>query len=409
MTNWSPEQARALDDVAAWMKDPGRKPVLRMFGYAGTGKTTLARHLAEQADGNVMFMAYTGKAASVMRAKGCAGAMTIHSSIYLPSGRSKELIRQLEDELAEMKHVIHGGGGDPANDKGVQKLEAALVEARFEAAKPAFTLNPASPVADATLVIVDECSMVDGRVGGDLLSFGTPLLVLGDPAQLPPVYGTGFFTSDEPDIMLTEVHRQAAESPVLHLATLARRGERISYGTYGESRVISRRELMTEDVTNSEQILVGKNATRRSFNKRCREIEGRERSLPEAGDRLVCLRNDHKEGFLNGTLWTVAEVGIDEGDSLLLTLGSVDEPGRPLIAANCTKHHFDGKDGRPDPWAMDGLQEMDYGYALTVHKAQGSQWNSVALFDESSVFKADADKWLYTALTRAADRVLLVR
>ncbi len=81
--SWSPQQDRALAAVAAWMKH-GEPQVFRLFGYAGVGKTTLARQLAEDVDGEVAFAAYTGKAALVLRSKGCKGARTIHSLIYRP-------------------------------------------------------------------------------------------------------------------------------------------------------------------------------------------------------------------------------------------------------------------------------------------------------------------------------------
>src|ERR1041385_1883895 len=86
MPTFSPQQDAALKAVAEWLKaKPGRGQtplVFRLFGYAGTGKTTLARHIAEGVDGKVLCAAFTGKAALVMRSKGCEGASTIHSLIY---------------------------------------------------------------------------------------------------------------------------------------------------------------------------------------------------------------------------------------------------------------------------------------------------------------------------------------
>jgi exodeoxyribonuclease-5 len=142
MTAWSPQQENALSAVAAWLKR-GEPQLFRLFGYAGTGKTTLARHIAEGVEGEVAFGAFTGKAASVLRAKGCHEASTIHSMIY----RTRE-----SDE-----------GG------------------------PLFAINRSGPASQADLIVIDECSMVDEELGRDLLSFGKPVLVLGDPAQLPPV------------------------------------------------------------------------------------------------------------------------------------------------------------------------------------------------------------------------------
>src|SRR3954453_15882830 len=187
----SPQQDDALQAVSRWMK-AGRPQVFRLFGYAGTGKTTLARQIAEAVDGDVLFAAFTGKAAQVMRNKGCANARTIHSLIYRPRGEKPEA------ETGEMQ--------------------------------PAFSLNRASAVGKAKLIVVDECSMVDEALGRDLLSFGTPVLVLGDPGQLPPISGGGYFTNAEPDVVLTEVHRQARDNPIVQLAQTVREGGVPDYG-----------------------------------------------------------------------------------------------------------------------------------------------------------------------------------
>ncbi|MDB5543349.1 MAG: hypothetical protein JWO64_498, partial [Hyphomicrobiales bacterium] len=218
---WSPQQDRALVEIAAWLKK-GRPQIFRLFGYAGTGKTTLARHIAEAIDGDVVFAAYTGKAALVLRSKGCADARTIHSLIYRPQDSESEV--------------------------------------------PSFVLNEQSPANTASLIIIDECSMVDEDLGRDLLSFGRPILVLGDPAQLPPVKGGGFFTEAEPDFMLTEVHRQAADNPIVRMSMIVREGGRLDRGTYGESSVIGRDEIEAATVTRADQVLVGLNRTRRLYN-----------------------------------------------------------------------------------------------------------------------------------------------
>ena len=156
---FSAQQDAALKAVSSWLKQ-GQGPLFRLFGYAGTGKTTLARYFAEQVDGDVQFAAFTGKAAQVLRSKGAVNAKTIHSLIYRPRG----------EEAVE--------------DEETGKTSMA----------PMFSLNRQSPVAKASLIIVDECSMVDEELGRDLMSFGTPILVLGDPGQLPPISGGGFFT-----------------------------------------------------------------------------------------------------------------------------------------------------------------------------------------------------------------------
>ena len=98
--------------------------------------------------------------------------------------------------------------------------------------KPRFALNPQSDAAHAKLIVLDEVSMVGEEMARDLMSFGKPILVLGDPGQLPPIKGEGAFTKDAPDIMLTEIHRQAGESAIIRLATMARQGEPIGFGQY---------------------------------------------------------------------------------------------------------------------------------------------------------------------------------
>ena len=89
---FAPQQDEALKAVSNWLKE-GRSPLFRLFGYAGTGKTTLAKHFAEHVDGDVLFAAFTGKAAQVLRSRGASNAKTIHSLIYRPRGEE-----EVEDE-----------------------------------------------------------------------------------------------------------------------------------------------------------------------------------------------------------------------------------------------------------------------------------------------------------------------
>ncbi|WP_349369163.1 AAA family ATPase [Salinarimonas sp.] len=363
--SWSAQQDAALRAVDAWLKE-GEPQVFRLFGFAGTGKTTLARHVAEHVDGDVAFGAFTGKAASVMRSKGCADASTIHAMIY----RSRE--------------------GD-------------------EEAGPLFTLNKSGPAAKADLIVIDECSMVDEELGRDLLSFGKKVLVLGDPAQLPPVKGGGFFTEAEPEMMLTEVHRQAADNPIVHLSMLIRDGGRLDYGSFGESRVIRRGEIDPQTVMGADQVLVGMNKTRRLYNGRIRELKGFRDPYPAADEKLVCLRNDKSKGLLNGGLWSVQEAKHWPNRDLVVMRVSPEENPRHTVKVEVPSAFFEGTEDALPYAARRESDEFTYGYALTVHKAQGSQWDDVVLFDESFAFREHRGRWLYTGLTRAAERVVVVR
>ncbi len=373
---FAPQQDEALQAVARWLRD-GQSQVFRLFGYAGTGKTTLARHFAEHVDGEVQFAAFTGKAAQVLRSKGATNARTIHSLIYRPRGEE-----QVEDETTGRTSI-----------------------------SPTFSLNRQSPVAKAALIVIDECSMVDEALGRDLLTFGTPILVLGDPAQLPPISGGGFFTEHEPDFLLTEIHRQARDNPIVRLALDVREGREFMHGDYGAAQVISKAQVDRELVLDADQVLVGTNRTRRRYNARLRELKGFDAVYPQAGDKLVCLRNDPAKGLLNGSLWKVmtsAKETIKPGINLLVS-PEEDDPDRGVAKIKLLKAQFE--DPEADiPWqTKKRFDDFDYGYALTVHKAQGSQWDNVVLFDESYAFRDTRQRWLYTAITRAAERLTIVR
>lgn len=362
-TNWSSEQQGALDKVGRWLRS-GEPQVFRLFGYAGVGKTTLARHVAEGAAGDTAFAAFTGKAALVMRSKGCVGATTIHALIYRASDT--------------------------------------------EDGSPTFKLNHDGPASKAGLIVIDECSMVDADLGRDLLSFGKPILVLGDPAQLPPVKGGGYFTNAEPDVMLTQIHRQAENDPIIRLSEIVRGGGKLEYGEYGESRIIRRSDVDAAAVLAADQVLVGTNKTRRLYNARIRDLKGIKEPLPVAGDRLVCLRNDRVKGLINGGLWRVETLHAMRKDFVRMTVSPEDEGGRNARVSVLKQFFLGGEADLPYPIRRES-DEFDFGYALTVHKAQGSQWDNVMLFDESYAFGEHRDRWLYTGLTRAAKKLTIVR
>jgi len=158
-------------------------------------------------------------------------------------------------------------------------------------------------------------------------------------------------------------------------------------------------------------VLVGTNRTRRRYNQRLRELKGFTQAFPQAGDKLVCLRNDPSKALLNGSLWQVmtsSKETVKPGINLLVRPED-DDMDRGSAKIKLLKSVFDDPDLEV-PWqTKKRYDDFDYGYALTVHKAQGSQWNSVVLFDESYAFRETRERWLYTAITRAAERLVIVR
>ena len=366
---WSPQQELALKSVNRWfVGETKRKKIFRLFGPAGTGKTYLAKSFAEQIDGDVVYCAFTGKASDVLRKYGCHGATTIHSLIYTPD---------------------------------VDKKTGIVT----------FRLNRDSPVKDAALIIIDECSMVNEELAKDLLSFGKPILVLGDPFQLPPVEGAGYFTNAEPDFMLTEIHRQAKDNPIIHLATMIRNHELPSLGNYGESRVIDK--IGTEDLVNCDQVLVGRHVTREMVNKKVRKIKEFDEDLPMPGEKLICLKNDRDLYIYNGSMFEVLKTIPPKKFSKFFEMHlDHDDGSRAAVKVKVHMSFFDdavAAPGKKDWKMLKGTQEFDFGYGVTVHKAQGSQWDHNLVWDESYCFRDASYRWLYTAVTRSSEKVDIYR
>lgn len=397
---WNAQQSEALEKIGAWYAEPStvKSKVYYLAGYAGTGKTTLARALPVK---HPQYMAFTGKAALVMRQKGCTNASTIHSFIY----NSHEHGQQRIIELRELLKRFPG-------DKGILK---EIADERELLKSPSWHLkNPEQALRwrdrdgfqkRINAFVIDECSMVDERIGKDLMSFGVPILVIGDPAQLRPVFGEGYFTKRAPDYLLTDIQRQALESPVLYLAHLARKGQALPMGPRGSSLVCTRRALTDKDFLAADMILVGRNVTRISINAHIRALKGFKTTLPQPGERIVCLRNNHEIGVLNGQLWDVVE-RVDNIKNMIdfeMRIKSVDNNRE--IVVNALKCHFNNTE-RPD-FVQDDQCEFTYGYALTTHKAQGSEWPHVIYIDEW--FRDGRKEHVYTGITRASERITVVR
>src|SRR5262249_30649106 len=154
-------------------------------------------------------------------------------------------------------------------------------------------------ILEADLVIIDECSMVGEKLGRDLLSFGKKTLVLGDKAQLPQIEGGGFFTDRTPDFELTEIHRQALNSPVIQIATAVRNHEHLQPGVYGDSLVIGSlgnpglRRMTVGDLLTHDQVIVGTHKNRAWANERMRRKLGFYGDIPQPDERVLCEKNDH--------------------------------------------------------------------------------------------------------------------
>jgi exodeoxyribonuclease-5 len=412
------EQLAAVEAVRSWYGYThtacgGPVRPFRLFGPAGTGKTTIAKHIAAALGVNAVFGAYTGKAAHVLRRKGVP-AQTIHSSIYMLDKQMKlraerwDLLRELAGVTEEWQEAVsYPGGGSPdvwgPLTEQKEELERKIEEIEAKLRRPAFSLNEQSDWAYADLIVLDEVSMVNESMARDIESFGVPVLVLGDPAQLPPIEGGGHYTAAEPDFLLTEVHRQALESPVLRLATDIRLG-----GGWTGARVpVDMAEAMEAD-----QVLCWKNSTRWNLVQKMRAKLGRPAGIPIAGDRIICLVNNKDIGIFNGQQFEVLEVRGDRSGIYELKVRDEEGNEREVLArpGGFEGYEAEQAEKRAGGWRGE-TGVFTFANVITVHKAQGSEWDSVYVVDQTHQMRksTEAEKraWAYTAVTRASDRVTI--
>jgi exodeoxyribonuclease-5 len=374
----SEDQQKAVDGIRAWIASSPSGHVASLAGFAGCGKTYVISMLAKewQAAGmRVLFVSPTGKASLVLRqqmkAAGVdADVMTIHKAIYEPP---------VENE-GSLHWTLHGR------------------------------------TVSATVVVIDEASMVDAELWGDLQAAcdGAAFLAVGDHGQLPPVRESANLLTD-PTWRLETIHRQAAGNPVIEFGRLIREVSvpaALAFARASTDPRLQVRRLKTrqdnEDAVRwaystpdpqDGMIITGTNAERCTVNRVARRAFGFDGAGPEPRDLAIVLRNHHASGMMNG-------------ERALLTY--VTPAGGGYIRTNLT-HHTSPLDQFGAERAM-GMKQaprscllLDYGYALTCHKAQGSQAARVVV-SLSSIgwLKEDLPRWLYTASTRAQDSLLLV-
>ncbi len=416
----SDKQAQALRKATGWFKnDTETQQVFSMAGYAGVGKSTVVRYLVDDLgldDGDVVYGTFTGKAAFVLRKKGVpcrtihSLAYTVHQASEIEMAKVRKELEALEEATVTLPHAER-----VAADIEIAQLRHELREMRL----PKFGLNEESEIRDAKLVVLDEVSMVGDEMANDVLSFGRPVLVLGDPGQLPPIKGEGAFHRREPDVMLTEIHRQAAESAVIRLATMARQGEPIPYGQHDEFVwKMPAHGTTPEQLLRGGQVICGMNRTRFNLNNAMRRAAGFTGSaLPTgAGEKIICLKNRNDLGLLNGMFIELSQIVPSDETTFLAAIVTEDgEPiGKDLVLPVYAGHFLDHQQFDPQrddrDWRIKRRTvEATFGWAITCHKAQGSSWPNVIVIDDKwGRSRKDRNRWLYTALTRAEGGLVIL-
>lgn len=410
------DQKKAEEMIREWYLNT-EDQVFVLSGYAGTGKTFLLKRVVEglglESGKTAVFVAPTGKAASVLVKNGTP-AGTIHSLIYT-----------LDDDDFDVNE-----DGEVVKKERLSFLKKEKIDEKIK------------------LIVIDESSMVDNLILRDLLSYGVKCLFSGDNAQLPPVNGSNILL-EQPDYQLTEIVRQEKDNPIIQLAQRARRGEYIPYGNYGNGvMVISRNFLKPEErkrlFCRADQIIVGRNKTRAELNEEMRRYQGiaSTQAFPVDGEKLICTLNnwtrfiDEKKDFnlVNGVIGycsNVEEQPDDLGkldfraeflqntvyslpfDSAIFTQGAYAH-GYGDTAVKLTNGMYVHQSNRAVLRKVKAVAEetvcrFEFAYAITCHKAQGSEFDFLIVFDESYVFGDDRARWLYTAITRAKKKLLIIR
>ncbi len=408
------ENARAL--IEEWFFNTEDQAFV-LSGYAGTGKTFLIDYVVREvlrlkAGEEAVFVSPTGKAAANLVKNGTI-AGTVHSLIYMREGEEYDV-----DENGEIIEV---------RELNFVKREKISEKIR--------------------LIIVDEASMVNETVLNDLLSFGVKCLFSGDGAQLPPVSGSCPLLNNA-NYTMTEIVRQAADNPIIQVATMAREGRRIPYGNYGDKVcVVGRNALSAAQrkrlFLKADQIICGRNKTRNALNAEIRGYKGilAEELLPTEGEKLICTLNDWEKPLdgeerfylVNGIIGVAREISpsFDDLASMEFTADFMETGVTvPFDTGIFTKGEYSHLYGQRAITLADGtvvdegnfellrklravkdepICRFEFAYAVTCHKAQGSEFDFVVVFDESWAFGEEKSRWLYTAITRAKEKLLIIR
>lgn len=371
--------------VIAVSRFTNHDPYTCIAGYAGTGKSTLVSFIIDALDidrNDVAYVAYTGKAALVLKEKGCPNATTAHKLLYKAYPR----------------------------DNGE------------------FVFIPKRPLDHQyKLIVVDEVSMLPQDMWDLLLSHHIHILALGDPGQLPPVRGANDVL-DHPHVFLDEVMRQAQESEIIRLSMDIRAGKPLSKYDGNDVKIIDPADMVEGMYTWADIVLCGKNETRFKVNDRIRKyIWDTDDPTPILGDKVICNKNDwqtcseiEQQPLVNGLIGEVCSfenypIMIPYyGEAKIFKCGLVVNEGEdgfsPLLMdaklflehkETITKQNFKYFKRIP-------IKPFEYAYAITCHKSQGSEYNKVLVLEENWPGQ-EHKRWLYTAVTRAADKLVLVR
>ena len=370
-------------------------------GYAGTGKSTLVKFIVTEIaalgdidpDSDICYSCFTGKACQVLQKKGNKNVLTLHKLLY---------------------------ESHPRPDGGFFRIPKREIDYR--------------------IVVVDEVSMAPKTLMDLLFKHNVHVICLGDPFQLPPVdKDEDNHLLDKPHIFLDEIMRQAAESEIIRLSMKIRdyKDFENEFKNGNEVRIYPTNALSIEMLNWADQALVGTNATRTNINNQMRQYLGRG-DKPEDGDKIICLRNywddfsDDGAALVNGTIgylqnsfesfhripqWANPDINLIDfvvgnfiSDSNEKYTNLTMDKKLILTGEKSLDWKTAYKLSKSPKFLGLIPKEFTYGYAITGHKSQGSEWDKVLTIEEGFPFnKEEHARWLYTTVTRASDKLVLIR
>ncbi len=459
-----PAQQSAFEQIKAFLDNDSDVFILK--GYAGTGKTTLIKYIADYLQDKNLYeiLAPTGRAAKILRQKTNSGR-TIHSYIYSGDLVCKEKFNE---------------------DKSKKNFVFVFPVKAESTTLKTIIIDESSMVSD-TETETDFLKFGSGKLLSDLLEYKKncgvkKLIFIGDPAQLPPVGDSRSYALDDNYFVekgyktevceLTEVVRQKSESKILSEAIKIRqllqqdKSLRVNYVLEADDNEIVSLDITetikqytdlfpVPDINNSIMICYSNKRTC-ELNVAAREVYFPGQKTVQTGDILLVNTNNHKTGLLNGDMVKVLEVGsIDEHKNIPVTIEKekrhislkfrdvklcyVDSEGpreidckifedllysdnrdlsrwelRALYIDFCMRNS-NLKDGTRE--FKDALREnpffnalrVKFGYAVTCHKSQGGEWDSVFVdYSDRWGFSDDVLRWCYTATTRAKHKLFAI-
>ena len=384
------QQKMVLSRLIKWWHH--RSPLFQISGAAGTGKTTLIRFLIKEIGlsmDNVLFVAFVGKATLAMRMNGL-NARTIHSAITFT-----------------IKEMVKDADGNPVLVNGDPQYRLKFIR------KPELD-------EDIKLIVVDEGAMVPKKLAEWLMEYHIPIIVLGDLNQLPPVMGKSYFLQ-EVDCVLTDIMRQEKNSPIPYFANLIANGtlKRLKDVNVQNKVIIKPRSyLLDEEIKEANIMICHTNNHRDELNQYIRkEIFGNKMDYPMIGDKMICRENNWNKCIcddiyiINGMIGYVEDIDLS---SILATSMKIDFRPEFLeteMFMNLTIDRNYLNISREEKKSyFSAYDKFEYGYCITCHLAQGSQYNTV-IVDTSDIWNLNSTygrQWLYTAVTRAIDKLIVV-